>query len=44
MKPYIKPQVVLHGSVENLTQAGKTGTILDACFCAGTPVTEITLS
>ncbi|MCV6595776.1 MAG: hypothetical protein OIF40_01655 [Mangrovicoccus sp.] len=44
MKSYIKPQITQHGSVESLTQMGKTGMFLDACFCAGTPVVDITLS
>jgi hypothetical protein len=41
---YIKPEIVDHGSLSELTAALGTGTKLDAAFPAGTPKTLLTFS
>jgi hypothetical protein len=43
-KAYEAPQLVVHGSLEDLTQAGKNGGFLDADFSAGTPKGSLTFS
>jgi hypothetical protein len=41
---YVKPEIVDHGSLSELTAALGTGTALDAAFPAGTPKTALTFS
>jgi hypothetical protein len=41
---YVKPEIVDHGSLSELTAALGTGTHLDAAFPAGTPKTALTFS
>lgn len=43
-KQFVAPTLVEYGKFEELTQATRTGTNLDAGFDANTPLTEITLS
>lgn len=43
-KPYITPELTVHGDVEAITQANTGGGRLDADFPAGTPRGEITFS
>lgn len=40
--PYVKPEIVDHGSLADLTAAGSTGGFTDASFPAGTPVGNLT--
>ena len=41
---YETPQVTDLGSLLELTQQTQTGTVLDATFTSGTPISQITLS
>lgn len=39
---YVKPEIVDHGSLADLTAAGSSGGFTDASFPAGTPVGKLT--
>jgi hypothetical protein len=41
---YETPELIEVGSFEAVTQGGADGTVLDASFSAGTPVTDLTFS
>lgn len=41
---YEAPEVVKHGSFEQLTEAGATGPAIDADFPNKTPVSDLTFS
>jgi hypothetical protein len=41
---YEAPEVVAHGSFEQITAGGHAGSKLDAAFPADTPIFEVTIS
>ncbi len=41
---YETPILECHGSMEALTQGASTGTLVDAVFPRGTPITDLTFS
>ncbi|MGC4024066.1 MAG: lasso RiPP family leader peptide-containing protein [Mesorhizobium sp.] len=41
---YQAPELVVHGTIESLTQGQSTGTELDASFPAGTAFGDLTFS
>ena len=43
-KPYVTPELTVHGDIRVITQGNSTGQYLDADFLAGTPFDDITFS
>lgn len=43
-KEYVKPTIVDHGDLTDLTALLHHGTHLDATFPSGTPLTQLTIS
>lgn len=41
---YETPELIEVGSFEAVTQGGTDGTVLDASFSAGTPISDLTFS
>ena len=41
---YVAPVLRAHGHVESMTKMQSSGTVLDADFKGGTPLSEVTLS
>ncbi len=44
LKTYTKPAVTRHGSIEEMTKGGSSGSFLDATFPVGTPFSDLTFS
>jgi hypothetical protein len=43
-KPYLKPELTVHGNVEVLTRGASRGTRIDAAFPSGTAFGALTFS
>jgi hypothetical protein len=43
-KSYIKPNLIVHGNVENLTKGNAEGNFTDAVFPTKTPKDDLTFS
>lgn len=41
-KPYLSPQLIVHGDVSKITQGNSTGWYLDANFTIGTHINSLT--